>query len=79
MIDQLRAKQIIPILISPTCRSEREAEEDEFVQHLLQWRGLLPATLRCYQRCVARFLRAWFADDPLLFDRLTPSDVIDFI
>jgi site-specific recombinase XerD len=79
MIDRLRAEQIISTMISPTRRSEREAAEDEFRQHLLQWRGLSPVTLRCYQRCVSRFLRACFADGPVRFDRLTPSDVIDFI
>ena len=44
MIDRLRAEQIISIMISPTRRSEREAAEDEFRQHLLQWRGLSPVT-----------------------------------
>jgi integrase/recombinase XerD len=79
MIDRLRARQIIPTLTSQARRSEREAAEDEFHQHLLHWRGLSPSTLRCYQRCVSRFLRACFADGPVRFDRLTPSDVIDFI
>jgi site-specific recombinase XerD len=79
MIDRLRARQIIPTVTSPAPRSERETAEDEFRQHLLQWRGLSPATLRCYQRCVSRFLRACFADGPVRFDQLTPSDVIDFI
>jgi len=79
IIDWLRARQIIPAVTSPARRSEREVAEDEFRQHLLQWRGLSPATLRCYQRCVSRFLRACFADGPVRFDRLAASDVIDFV
>jgi hypothetical protein len=73
MIDRLRARQIIRTVTSPACRSEREVAEDEFRQHLLKWRGLSPATLGCYQRCVSRFLRACFADGPVRFDRLTAS------
>jgi integrase/recombinase XerD len=79
MIDRLRARQIIPDVTLPARRSEREVAEDAFLQHLLQWRGLSSATLRCYQRCVSRFLRACFADGPVRFDQITASDVIDFI
>jgi integrase/recombinase XerD len=79
MIDRLRARQIIPTVTSPARRSEREVAEDDFRQHLIQWRGLSPSTLDCYQRCISRFLRACFADGPVRFDRLTASDVIDFI
>lgn len=69
MIDRLRARQIIPNLTSPARRSECGAAEDEFRQHLLQWRGLSPSTLRCYQRCVSRFLRACFANGLVLWLR----------
>lgn len=79
LIDQLRVRHIIPTAISLVPRSEREAAEEEFRQHLLQCRGLSPTTLRCYQRCVSRFLCACFADGPVQFDRLTSSHVIDFI
>jgi site-specific recombinase XerD len=79
MIDRLRALQIVPTMASPARRGEREVAEDDFRQHLLQWRGLSPSTLDCYQRYVSRFLRGCFADGPVRFDRLSASDVIDFI
>ncbi len=79
MIDRLRARQIVPAMTSPSRRSERETAEDDFRQHMRQWRGLSPSTLRCYGRCVSRFLLACFPDGRMRFDRLIASDVTDFI
>src|SRR6266481_2569370 len=61
MIDLLRRKQIVPAATSSSHCGEREEAEEDFRQHLLQWRGLSCVTLSCYQRCVSRFLRARFA------------------
>jgi site-specific recombinase XerD len=79
MTDLLRRKQIVPAGTSSSHCSEREQAEEDFRQHLLQWRGLSRVTVSCYQRCVSRFLRARFADGPIRFDQLTATDVTDFI
>jgi site-specific recombinase XerD len=79
MTELLRSKRIIPAVRSSSHRGECEQAEEDFRQHLLQGRGLSPATLGSYQRHVSRFLRARFADGPIRFDQLTATDATDFI
>jgi integrase/recombinase XerD len=79
MVDLLRQKHVTEPSARSSALSERELVEKDFSKHLLQDQGLMPSTPACYLRHISRFLREYFGNGPLRFDRLVGADITGFI